>query len=315
MGIPKVSVIIPNYNHGAYLRQRIDTVLNQTYKDFEVIILDDCSTDHSKEIITNYADHPFIARVIFNDVNSGNPFKQWQRGIEIARGEWIWIAESDDYADERFLELMISAIPPQNNVGLLYCDSKIVSSNNVQEDTFATLKNKRFGTIKWNASYRNTGTNEIESYLLPGGTINNTSAVLFNKNALLDANPFDVSFRYIGDKYAFIKVLAKKDVVYLKDPLNYYRDPFNTKYEDKFVFYFYEQFLVFDWVYKNMEISNLEMFLEGFHSNTNNSLFRDWNAIKFSLYRKLFRLNAKLFFYCVWHNFFQSIRSLLLRIK
>ena len=54
MRMPLVTVIIPNYNHAKYLRQRIDTVLNQTYTSFEVIILDDCSTDNSKDIILSY---------------------------------------------------------------------------------------------------------------------------------------------------------------------------------------------------------------------------------------------------------------------
>src|SRR3984893_17231816 len=100
---PKVSVIIPNYNHAAYLRQRIDTVLRQTYQDFEVILMDDCSTDDSRTIISEYSSDPRI-RIELNETNSGSTFRQWKKGIALARGEYIWIAESDDYSDERFLE-------------------------------------------------------------------------------------------------------------------------------------------------------------------------------------------------------------------
>ena len=60
----KVSVIIPNYNHAKYLKQRIDSVLNQTYQDFDVIILDDSSTDESKTIIEQYRDHPKVNKQI-----------------------------------------------------------------------------------------------------------------------------------------------------------------------------------------------------------------------------------------------------------
>ena len=52
--MPQVSVIVPNYNHAPYLRQRLDSIFNQNFQDFEVIILDDCSTDNSKEIIEEY---------------------------------------------------------------------------------------------------------------------------------------------------------------------------------------------------------------------------------------------------------------------
>lgn len=77
----KVSVIVPNYNHALFLEQRIESILNQTFQDFEVIILDDCSTDNSKKIIEKYRTHPKVSKIIYNDVNSGNTFKQWNTGI------------------------------------------------------------------------------------------------------------------------------------------------------------------------------------------------------------------------------------------
>jgi len=51
--MPKVSVIVPNYNHAPYLKQRIDSILAQSYQDFELILLDDCSTDNSREMLDN----------------------------------------------------------------------------------------------------------------------------------------------------------------------------------------------------------------------------------------------------------------------
>jgi len=202
----KVSVIIPNYNHAQYLKQRVDTVLNQTYRNFEVIILDDCSTDASRSIINSYRSHPAIVHIELNTTNTGSPFQQWKKGVEFATGEWIWLAESDDYADERFLEMMVSALSNRDNVGLVYCDSKIISKDYISGETFASIKNKRFQTNRWGVDHNNKGIDEIENYLLPGGTINNTSAVLFNKKVLQDVNPFDINLRYVGDKYTFVKV-------------------------------------------------------------------------------------------------------------
>ena len=93
-----VSVIIPNYNHAPFLKERIDSVLNQTYDNFEVIILDDKSTDNSKEVIANYRGHSKISHIVYNEENSGSTFKQWQKGFSLAKGDYIWIAESDDVA-------------------------------------------------------------------------------------------------------------------------------------------------------------------------------------------------------------------------
>ena len=98
----KVSVIIPNYRHALYLKERIDSVLEQTYRDFEVIILDDCSPDDSREIIETYRTREKIAHIVYNERNSGSTFMQWQKGFDLAQGEYIWIAESDDFADPGF---------------------------------------------------------------------------------------------------------------------------------------------------------------------------------------------------------------------
>src|SRR5437899_5669846 len=100
---PRVSVIVPNYNHARYLRKRIETVLAQTYQDFEVILLDDGSTDESREILSSYASGSRV-RAEFNERNSGPPFKQWNKGVGLAQGKYVWIAESDDYADPTVLE-------------------------------------------------------------------------------------------------------------------------------------------------------------------------------------------------------------------
>src|SRR5882757_6677219 len=71
---PTVSVIVPNYNHARYLRKRIESVLGQTYQDFEVILLDDCSTDNSREVLVSHRDNPKV-RIDFNENNSGSVFK------------------------------------------------------------------------------------------------------------------------------------------------------------------------------------------------------------------------------------------------
>ena len=105
--LPLVSVIIPNYNHAPYLKERIDSVLSQTYKEFEVLILDDCSSDESKEIIESYRNNKHISNIVFNEKNTGNTFIQWNKGISLAKGKYIWIAESDDYCENTLLEKLV----------------------------------------------------------------------------------------------------------------------------------------------------------------------------------------------------------------
>ena len=105
---PLVSVIIPNYNHGKFLKTRIESILFQTYRNFEIIILDDCSSDSSREIIKGYAEkYPDLIRYVFNEKNSGNVFRQWKKGVQEAKGELIWICESDDSTSTEFLDKLV----------------------------------------------------------------------------------------------------------------------------------------------------------------------------------------------------------------
>lgn len=122
----RVSVIGPNYNHARFLRQRLDSILAQTFQDFELILLDDCSTDESRSIISEYAKNPQV-RTEFNDANSGSPFKQWNKGVRLAQGDYVWIAESDDYAENLFLERLVGILDGDKEVTFAYCRSREVS--------------------------------------------------------------------------------------------------------------------------------------------------------------------------------------------
>ena len=112
---PTVSVIVPNYNYKQFLASRIDTILNQTYRDFELILLDDCSTDNSREILESYRDNPHVSHIVFNEKNTGSPFRQWMKGIELARGKYVWIAEADDMSAPEFLETSITELNANPN--------------------------------------------------------------------------------------------------------------------------------------------------------------------------------------------------------
>lgn len=105
---PTVTAIVPNYNHARYLRQRIDSILEQTYPNVEVVLLDDCSTDDSREVIAEYCDrYPDRVRAILNEENAGNVFRQWRRGLEAATTDLVWVCESDDFCEPDFLENLI----------------------------------------------------------------------------------------------------------------------------------------------------------------------------------------------------------------
>ena len=105
---PLVSVIVPNYNHAAYLPLRLESIFSQTYPNFEVILLDDASTDDSAQVLREFHQrHADKSTLLVNEENSGGVFHQWEKGLQLARGEIVWIAESDDWCTENFLETLV----------------------------------------------------------------------------------------------------------------------------------------------------------------------------------------------------------------
>ena len=212
-----ISVIVPNYNHAKFLKERIDSILNQTFQDFELIILDDCSTDNSIEIIESYRQLPNVS-IFYNSKNSGSPFKQWKKGIKLAKGKYIWIAESDDFAEPTFLEKMFEILNRGN--GLAYCRSSDVDQNGLKKSDFFWadgLDEKR-----WKNDFENLGTDEIKNYLVYRCTIPNASACVFKKELAPIVCGFD-KMRYCGDWLFWIKLLEKTSLGFSAETLNHFR--------------------------------------------------------------------------------------------
>lgn len=218
---PRVSVIIPNYNHAPFLERRIDSILRQTFQDFEVIILDDASEDQSKDIISQYASLPRI-RVHYNTVNTGIPGKQWNKGVKEARGEYVWIAESDDYAEEHFLETLVAQLDNHPTAGIVYCQSYEV---NEVGDIIGTYHHQTIDLdrTRWQKDYFNNGKQECSNYLFYKNTIPNASAVLFRKTIYEEAGYADEWIRYCGDWLMWVKMLMISDLVFVSQPLNSHR--------------------------------------------------------------------------------------------
>lgn len=213
-----VSVIIPNYNHERYLKQRIDSVLNQTYQNFEVIILDDCSSDNSKLIIEQYRNHPKVKQIVYNETNSGSTFLQWEKGIALASGDYIWIAESDDYADNNFLESLTNIVNQNPIVGLAFCGSNTVDENGA---SIGRLVQKV--QINQNGYYVNNGFDECRNAFFFHPIVPNASAVLFKKENFYKVDASFMEYKICGDWQFWIDICFDNYIAYCPQCLNYFR--------------------------------------------------------------------------------------------
>lgn len=219
--MPKVSVIVPNYNHAPFLRKRVDTVLAQTFQSFELILLDDYSSDDSRSILSSYASDPRV-RLDFNEQNSGSTFKQWNKGVHLARGEYIWIAESDDYADPHLLERLVPLLDSGPRIVYAYCRSWRVSDR-AKLDGYADYYLERIDSHRWTSDYVADGREECRNYFTRINPVPNASAVLFRKCVYESVGGADETLRLCGDWKLWAAMALTGEVAYLGQPLNYFR--------------------------------------------------------------------------------------------
>ena len=242
----QVSVILPNHNHSSFLSKRINSIINQTFQDFELIILDDASTDESKEIIEIYRNNPKVSAIVYNEKNSGSVYRQWQKGLGLAKGEWIWIAESDDYCSLEFLARLLST--STNNINLIFCPSFIVNEND------GIIGEQKLSIAKSVISAEEF----VPSFMYYDNSIVNASAVLFKKSLALERwNNEIFRLRLGGDWFFWSNIIKGGNILFHPVPLNFYRKhPITVSNESiKKGLWLTNGVVVQDWIEANYEIT------------------------------------------------------------
>ncbi|MEI6096676.1 MAG: glycosyltransferase, partial [Gammaproteobacteria bacterium] len=218
---PLVSVIVPNYNHAPFLTDRLKSIAQQTYHNIEIIVLDDCSSDSSREIIGKFLTQESRASAFFNEQNSGSPFLQWQKGIILASGKYIWIAESDDLADSNFLSKLVA--PLESDPSIILATSQLYMINKKGEVGTTPMEwLSEFNSKRWDCDYTNNGIEEIKSFLSKKNTILNASGVVIRNIEGL-SEMVDSTMRLCADWLLWIRLLEKGNIAYIAEPLNFWR--------------------------------------------------------------------------------------------
>jgi len=163
--MPTVSIIIPNYNYERFLDARVGSIIDQSYSDYEIIFLDDASTDNSIELVKKHFGQ-YIHQIEANTTNSGNPFVQWNKGVRLAKGEFVWIAEADDTCTPDFLEKMVSIMHSNPSVGLAYCNTTPIDVDGaVIDDGFFNRYVSDLDSTRWLHDFFASGLSEVRNFL------------------------------------------------------------------------------------------------------------------------------------------------------
>lgn len=207
MANPKVSVLIPAYNYAHYLSEAIDSVLGQTYKNFELIVVDNCSTDNTEEIVNNYAKHDTRIKFVRNQENIGM-YRNYNQALLLATGDYIKFLNADDKFEPTLLEKFVNILENDTTISVLTsCRQYFGSKNDVLIPPFK-------GKVE--------STTAILSSLKKGNWIGEPTTVMFRRENL-NLGLFDISLLMFADQDMWLRHLRVGNLYVIDEVLSYFR--------------------------------------------------------------------------------------------
>jgi glycosyltransferase involved in cell wall biosynthesis len=214
-----VSLVVASYNHAGFLARRMNSLVEQTYQDIEILVIDDCSPDNSVEILRAYELHPKV-RLAVREKNGG-----WvtvsNQGVEMSSGEYVLFANCDDDCDPRMVELLVNAMQLNPSAGIAFCRSLMVDEDDrVLGDDFA-IREAAFR--KRCAEDTLLSGAEASRFLLHSCVIPNLSAALIRRECFVEVGYLSSDYRVCCDWDLFFRIAARYDIAYVAEPLNRFR--------------------------------------------------------------------------------------------
>ncbi len=214
--MPRVSVIVPCYNHLKYLPERLGSIFGQTFDDFEVILVDDGSTDGSREYLEALSGKDKVSAVITGDANSGSAFRQWKKGFGAASGELVWIAESDDACSPGMLETLVAEFDRDPACVLAFCASMLTAEDGSPMGIHPYQQ-------QIGKDLRMDGKAFVRRWQMRNNCIVNASGALFKKSTLDAVDDAFLGYSGAGDWLFWAEVAVQGNVAFVWQPLNRFR--------------------------------------------------------------------------------------------
>jgi len=208
--IPRVSVIIATYNYGKYITDCLESLRNQSFKNFETIIVDDGSTDNTADIVKEFADDRIR---YFFQVNQGQATAK-NIGIKVSLGEFLCFLDSDDYIDEKNIEERVLFLDTHNDIDWAFTDTYFVdASKNILDkgsEVFSVIPDDQF-------------LNNVFYQLLALGNFITSDTVMMRRHCIESIGYFHETLRFHEDYELWLRLAQKFRCGYIHQPLNFMR--------------------------------------------------------------------------------------------
>ena len=203
---PALSVVLPNYNHAQYLPRALDALLSQGQPPREIIVVDDCSTDGSRDIVERYSTRHRSIRLLTNERNVG-VIPTLSRGLGEVRGQFIYFGAADDYVLPGFFETAIDALQKYPQAGLFFGDANLVDG---ESGNF--LGTRPPVRPRYSAGFANAAT--VAKLLQRNDNYVLTGAAVLRRDAIISAGGFQNELSTFADGYLVRKIALMRGFCY-----------------------------------------------------------------------------------------------------
>ncbi len=214
--MPRLSILIPTYNYAHFIAEALESIWQQSYSDFEVIVIDDASTDQTESVCVPFVKADPRIRFLRNDRNLGM-VPNWNKCLECARGEYVKVLLADDRLNgSESLALQVGALEADARISIVTSSRAIIDEDSVTRELWDPL----------GSHDRRVRLREVESHMLQSvgsgmNRIGEPSAVMFRRRNA--GAGFSESFRQLVDFEMWLRQMQHGELWYFKNPLCAFR--------------------------------------------------------------------------------------------
>ncbi|PVM89167.1 glycosyltransferase family 2 protein [Caulobacter endophyticus] len=216
MATSKVLVLVPSYNHGPFIKARIESILTQDYEGLDLLVIDDGSTDNTAAYLRGLSGDNVTVRI--RERNSGSPFSAWRDAAAIAgKYDYVWIAESDDLAMPGFLSRAVAAMDANPDAAFYYCNSWHIDEEDEKIGHTINYLSLQFKGQDWSKAAVIDGADFNSRHQIFGNAVPNMSSVLMRRDSFQAAVDDKLDRYRLAADWFFVGRLANSGKV-LFDP-------------------------------------------------------------------------------------------------